>query len=132
MHPSKFSQELLQDYRKEYGDRKFRKIKKDITESKHSKALLKLSLVKGEAPPGDEFIACVMSNFKYSFAAGDTILAASLILFEMWIKHCYSIHSYTGNQITEIEKQLLRRITKISYSTSLPVMREIVTSQELI
>ena len=119
-----FVNEILEDFKRVYGEKKYTKIKSDIEKSKKSRQLIQECLTKSLYPPGDEIVACVMSNFKYSFAKGDTLLAASLFLFKDWINVCTRDNNYPFHQIRQIEKEILLRIHKMSFNTSLSILKD--------
>ena len=117
-----YADEILNEFKRIYGEKKYNKIKSDIENSKKSKELVHECLTKSLYPPGDEIVACVLSNFRYSFAKGDTLVAASLFLFKDWINVCTRDNYYPLNQIRQIEKEILLRIHKMSFNTSLSIL----------
>lgn len=119
-----YAGEILEDFKRVYGERKYNKIKSDIAQSNKSKHLINECLSKSLYPPGDEIVACVMSNLKYSFAKGDTVVAASLFLFKDWIDVCTRDRVYPFHQIRQIEKEILHRIHRMSFNTSLQTLKD--------
>lgn len=117
-----YTGEVLEEFKRVYGERKYNKIKSDIEQSKKSKQLIRECLTKSLYPPGDEIVSCVMSNFRYSFAKGDTLVAASLFLFKDWIDVCTRDKHYPFHQIRQIEKEILLRIHGMSFDTSLSIL----------
>lgn len=119
-----YANEVLEEFKRVYGERKYNKIKSDIEASKKSKQLIHECLTKRLYPPGDQIVACVMSNFKYSFAKGDTLAAASLFLFKDWIDVCTIDNYYPFHQIKQIEVDILKRIYKMSTDTALSILKD--------
>ena len=119
-----YSDEILEEFKRVYGERKYNKIKSDMGKSKKSKQLIHECLTQSLYPPGDEVVACVMSNFKYSFSKGDTLLAASLFLFKDWINVCTRDNHYPFHQIRQIEIDILKRIHRMSFDTSLSILKD--------
>jgi len=119
-----YADEILNEFKRVYGEKKYNKIKSDIENSKKSKELVHECLTKSLYPPGDQIVACVLSNFRYSFAKGDTLIAASLFLYKDWINVCTRDKYYPFHQIKQIEKEILLRIHKMSYDTSLSILKD--------
>ena len=80
----KYSEEYKQMFKEKYGERKFQKVKRDISKSRLTKNFIDNSIRQRVVPPGRSFVECVMSNFKYGFASAVKIHIASLILLDIW------------------------------------------------
>lgn len=110
---------LLNEYLSEYGNRKFRNISKHINTSKHTTRLLLVSVNSQSLPTGESIVTSVQSNIKYTFASGDTLLAASMLLLNNIIEKM-SEFSFEPNDATvhKVESEILKKISTISYSGS--------------
>ena len=104
----------IEEYKKEYGTRKYEKIKTHITNSRHSKRLIKESIQKGFIPTGQDFIETVMSNMRYSVASVETIMAASITLMIIWLgsidQEKMQVGRYELEQISQRIAQLCREM----------------------
>lgn len=119
------STEILNNFVRIYGERKFNKISTDIINSKHTKSLFGKSVKNGSIPTGTDFVTCVASNIKYSFSKGDTLLAASLVLLTEWIDLYDLFHDISLNNIKAIENDIIRKINDMSFSSSISIIKNI-------
>lgn len=53
-----YSDEILEEFKRVYGEKKYNKINYDIENSNKSKQLINECLSKSIYPPGDEIVAC--------------------------------------------------------------------------
>lgn len=119
------STETLNNFVRIYGERKFNKISTDIINSKHTKRLFGKSVKSGTMPIGNDFVTCVASNIKYSFSKGDTLLAASLILFTEWIDLYELFHEVSLNEIKTVENDIIGKVNDMSFSSSISIVKNI-------
>ena len=115
--------DILDNFNRIYGERKFNKLSTDIINSKRTKSLFKKSIESGTIPTGYDFVTCVASNIKYSFSKGDTLLVASLILFNEWIEIYDLFHDVSLNDIQIIEKDIIRKVNDMSFSSSISILK---------
>ena len=115
---------ILNNYKRLYGEKKFNKISNHVSNSKHSKSLIHQSINKSIIPTGPDFVASIHSNLRYSFAKAETILTASLILFEMWIDSFGLTNSYPDkNTLKEVEDEIIEKTKSLTTKTELEILQ---------
>lgn len=78
--------EFLDYYRSEMGDRKFRKLIKEVDTANRFNQLMKDSKDQMLLPGTSDFYACILHSVKYTFAGKEKLLAVAFLLLERWNK----------------------------------------------
>lgn len=118
----KHIQLISDNYKELYGLNKFNKVSQDILQSKHTKRLIDSSFFSGETPTPDDFIKCVLSNIKYGFSKGDTLLFAAVIVCREWWNECHNMFDHFENMdIDKLIKEIIIKVKSISYNTNLTI-----------
>lgn len=76
--------EYLNYYRTEMGERKFRKLIKEVDTAKRFNQFIRDSIEQMILPGTNDFYACIMHSLKYSFAGREKIVAVALLLLNRW------------------------------------------------
>ena len=81
---TEFIEYNLADYKKEFGDRRFRKLNSEINEAKRFKKFIEISLDQILLPNPADFYNCILNNIKYSFAGKTKLIVLALLLLKKW------------------------------------------------
>ena len=81
---SKRATDYLDYYRSEIGERKFRKIIKEVETAKRFNHLMKSSAEQRAQPSAKDFFEYIMNSLKYSFAGKEKLIAMALLLLNRW------------------------------------------------
>lgn len=76
--------EFIEYYRKEIGERKFRKLIKEIETAKRFNHLMKSSADQRAQPSAKDLFEYIMNSLKYSFAGKQKLTFMALLLFNRW------------------------------------------------
>jgi|GEM_PF-3306209 len=103
-------EEVIEDYKREYGLKKYRKINSHIRSSKKTKKLIKEVLKNNAYPYGEDIVVTVLSHFRYSLAGSETVLVASLIILRMLIEELENTTmAVDDGMINHVEKQIFKK-----------------------
>lgn len=114
---------ILDNFERIYGEKKFNKIYNDISNSKRSKKLIQQSINEKITLLGEDFITSVISNLRYSFTKGETLLVASLLLFELWIDAFGVAHGYPSKRVLiQIENEIIQKAKSMSFKSDFEIL----------
>jgi hypothetical protein len=102
---SKVAIDFLKYYRSEMGDRKFRKVAKEVQTAKRFDHLMRMSTKQLAMPKANVFFEYIMSSFKYSFARKSKLTAVALLLLERWDNEVNSIYKISSEVEVDINAQ---------------------------
>ena len=81
---SKRATDYLDYYRSEIGERKFRKLIKEVETAKRFNHMMKSSAEQRAQPNVKDFFEYIMNSLKYSFAGIEKLIAMALLLLDRW------------------------------------------------
>ena len=103
--------EYVDQFVREYGERKALKVGNTIKMSKHTKSLMSQSINLGVVPSSKDFRATVLSNMSLAFSSTQTIRFASVILFNIWQNEInLNVNMLSGDRTVELFEKIKRDV----------------------
>lgn len=74
----------LSDYKKEFGERKLRKLILEVSSAKRFNSFIHECLTRSILPNPSDFYACIMNSIFYSFSGKHKLIALAMLLLNRW------------------------------------------------
>jgi len=101
--------EYISYYRNEIGERKFRKILKEIKTAKRFNYLMKASAEQRTMPGASDFFEFILQSVRYSFAGKQKLTFMALLLLNRWNEEVNSRYNISDDLEIDMKVQLIFR-----------------------